>query len=187
MGAKDTGWLHGPTRQGLPILVKGYGKPIASNRYHRQEPAGMKISTTYFGSQEIDEQAVLTFPHGLLGLEQCQRFKLFHEEGKPTVFWLQSLDDPGVTLSIASPAMFGLGYEFSLTDEEARAIDLRDPNDVAVAIILRRAEEPGASPLPNHPNITGNVNGPLVINLRSRRGMQKVLARLEQTTLLRAV
>lgn len=148
----------------------------------------MKISTTFFGSQEINEQENLVFPHGLLGLERCTRFKLFHEEGKPTVFWLQSLDDPGVTFSIAPPSMFGLGYEFTLTDAEAREIDLRDPNDVAVVIILRRAgEEAGAAPLPNHPHITGNIKGPLVINLRSRLGIQKVLPRLEQTTLLRAV
>jgi flagellar assembly factor FliW len=147
----------------------------------------MKISTTFFGQQEISEESIITFAGGLPGFERATRFKLFHEEGKPTVFWLQSVDQPEVMLSVAPPELFGLGYEFALSDDEERQLDLRDPDEAGVFIVLRRAgEDSQATPLPNHPKISANLNAPLIINLRARRGLQKVLPQLEQTTLLRA-
>ena len=55
----------------------------------------MKIDIERLGLKNvpIDPESVFTFPDGIAGFEDCKRFKLFHEEGKATVFWLQSLDD----------------------------------------------------------------------------------------------
>lgn len=143
----------------------------------------MKISTTYFGQQEVDPETLLTFPNGLPGFEDSTRFKLFHEEGKPTVFWLQSVDDPQLTLSIADPAMFNLAYELPLEDADLELLDLKDPNDVVVMIIL--AQAPAGDEVPNS-NVRANLKAPLVINGSNRTGMQKVMQEVEQTTLLRA-
>ncbi|MFA5531959.1 MAG: flagellar assembly protein FliW, partial [Thiohalomonadaceae bacterium] len=67
----------------------------------------MQITTRFFGRQEISEEQIITFPRGLAGFEQCKRFKLFHEEGKPSVFWLQSVDAADVTFSVAGPELLG--------------------------------------------------------------------------------
>jgi flagellar assembly factor FliW len=143
----------------------------------------MKISTTYFGPQDVDPDTLLTFPNGLPGFEHATSFKLFHEDGRPTVFWLQSVDDPELALSIADPALFNLAYELPLDDAELELLDLKDPNDVVVMIVL--AQAPAGEALPNS-NIRANLKAPLVINGRNRVGMQKIIDAIEQTTLLRA-
>ena len=61
----------------------------------------MKIDIERLGLKNVpvDPQTLFAFPEGIAGFEDCKRFKLFHEEGlasTPTVFWLQSVDDPEV-------------------------------------------------------------------------------------------
>ena len=46
----------------------------------------MLFQSNLLGQVTVDENTVLNFPNGLPGFESCQRFKLFHEEGKTTVF-----------------------------------------------------------------------------------------------------
>jgi flagellar assembly factor FliW len=147
----------------------------------------MKISTQFFGSQEIDENQIITFPRGLPGFEQCKRFKLFHEEGKPSVFWLQAVDEPEVVFSVAAPEMFGFGYELSLSADEEKLLGLREPDEAMVLVMLRRTGEEGAEPLPGYPKLSGNLRSPLIINARQQIGMQKVVARFRQEIVLRAV
>ena len=139
----------------------------------------MKISTLYFGEQEISSDTVLQFPAGLPGFESCTRFKLFHEEGKPTVYWLQALDDPSVMFSVTEPQRIGLAYELMLSDAESEALQLEDSTDVAVLVMLSRPDQDGP--------VRAHQNSPLVINLRQRLGLQKSLPRLQEITLLRAV
>lgn len=146
----------------------------------------MKISTTYFGQQEIDPESIITFPNGLLGFESLTRFTLFHEEDKPTVHWLQSVDDPNITLSVSEPALFGISYEFVVNDDDAALIGLDKPEDALVLLVLSKGEdddvlehqETGAK-------VRGNLNGPIVINQNNRKGIQKVIVRSEKTTLIR--
>ena len=58
----------------------------------------MKIDIERLGLKNvtIDPETLFSFPEGIAGFEDCKRFKVFHEEGKTTVFWLQSVDDVAV-------------------------------------------------------------------------------------------
>ncbi|MGE0079913.1 MAG: flagellar assembly protein FliW [Thiohalomonadaceae bacterium] len=147
----------------------------------------MQIVTRFFGRQDIDEDQLITFPRGLSGFEQCKRFKLFHEEGKPSVFWLQSVDDPDVMFSVAVPEMFGFGYELTLNAEEEKLLGMVEPEDAVVLVMLRRADEEGGEPLPGYPKLSGNLRAPLIVNTRQRLGLQKIITRFRQATVLRAV
>ena len=136
----------------------------------------MKINSTVFGTQEINPEEVLTFPQGIPGFENCTRFKLFHEEKEtPVVHWLQSVEQPDVTFSVIDPARFGLNYEITLSDEEAAMLQAENAGDIAVLLIAYKPQTdavPGAS-------INANINGPIVLNIHTRIGMQKVLVGLE--------
>ncbi len=65
----------------------------------------MKIDIERLGLKgvEVDPETLFDFPKGLAGFEHCHRFKLFHEEGKPTLFWLQSVDDFKVMFQVVAP------------------------------------------------------------------------------------
>ena len=141
----------------------------------------MKIDIERFGVKDVpvDPETLFTFPQGIAGFEQCKRFKLFHEEGKPTVFWLQSVDDLMVMFPIVSPETIDLQYEIELTDEDCSLIDLASAEDAVVAVIVYRSEAEGGK-------IAANTRSPVILNPQSRKGMQKVLREVHPTLLYRA-
>ncbi|PTU70834.1 flagellar assembly protein FliW [Chromobacterium haemolyticum] len=133
----------------------------------------MLFQSRQLGQVDIDESTVITFPRGIPALENCTRFKLFHNatQAQPQVFWLQSLDDPGVIFSITTPEALDIRYEIELDDTEVSELKLQQPQDVAILLMLsNQANE-------QHPALStmkANIRNPLVINLQSRTGLQKV-------------
>ena len=142
----------------------------------------MQIKSTAFGTLEINPDEVLTFPQGLPGFEDCKRFKLFHEEKEtPVVHWLQSLDRPDVTFSVIDPVLFGLNYDITLNDAEAALLGADNIADIAVMLI---AYKPQANVVAQA-SINANINGPIILNTRTRVGMQKVLVVVDAGVTLR--
>ena len=140
----------------------------------------MKIESPRFGTLVVEPSRIIEFPHGLIGFENCKRFSLFHAEGgAPSFFILQSLDDAAIAFHIADAAQLGFGYDIVLSDEEAADLELGDAErNVAksaaqlVVVVILSKEAPGQP-------VQANLNGPLVINLDTRRGLQHVFARLD--------
>jgi flagellar assembly factor FliW len=141
----------------------------------------MKIDIERFGLKEapVDPETVFTFTDGIAGFETCKHFKIFHEEGKPTVFWLQSLDDTTVMFPIVAPELLDLEYQIELSDADISLLGLKNTEDAAVAIIVYRSEADGGA-------IAANTRSPLILNMNNRQGMQKILQDVHQTLLYRA-
>lgn len=139
----------------------------------------MQIHSYFFGPQDVDPETIIEFPEGVVGLDNCHRFKLFHNEDSKTdktaMYWLQSLDDPGIILPVVESAGFGFSYEFQLTDTEQQLIQLNDASDAAVLVIVYREPFATSNPTPHNPLLNANINAPLVINLQARLGYQKVI------------
>ena len=100
----------------------------------------MKIDIERLGLKNvtIDPETLFSFPEGIAGFEDCRRFKVFHEEGKTTVFWLQSVDDVAVAFPIVAPESLDIEYQIELSDADCALIDLQDAKDIAVAVIVYR-------------------------------------------------
>lgn len=136
----------------------------------------MLFTSSRFGNVEVEESDIIEFPHGLPGLEHCTRFKLFHdaEQTTPQVFWLQSLDDADILLSVVDPVTLGLRYEIELSTEEEAALKLTDPADIAVLVMVYKDQ-----PLENQDPaqlvapLKSNFRNPLLLNVTTRRGLQK--------------
>ena len=141
----------------------------------------MKIDIERLGLKNVvvDPETLFTFPDGLAGFEACKRFKLFHEEGKTAVFWLQSVDDPGVMFPVVTPETLDIEYQIELSDADCALIGVADPADVAVAVIVYRDEAQGGQ-------IAANTRSPVILNLKTRKGMQKVLSEVHPALLYRA-
>ena len=140
----------------------------------------MKISSPVVGEVEVSPERVITFPAGLPGFEACRQFALLHPEGSeaPKLFMLQSLDEPEVAFTVTTPDIFGLNYEFTLNDSEVDDLQLTAPADVSVLLIVRRD---GDNP------VHANVMAPLVINTATRRGLQKIIGKVDTSVTLKAV
>lgn len=132
----------------------------------------MNIDNPHSAALEVAPERVIEFPVGLAGFESLRRYSLFHPESAegatPRYFILQSLDDAGVAFNIADPALFGFSYEITLSDAESAALDLADPAEAAVAVILVKEGE----------QLRANLKAPLIINARTRRGIQHVFSSL---------
>lgn len=142
----------------------------------------MNIEPSHAGALAVSADRIIEFPAGLPGFEAYRRFTLFHPEspegGPPRYFILQSLDDETVAFNIADPELFGFNYEITLSDAEAAALDLADPSEAAVVVML--VKESGSDEL------RANLKAPLVLNIRTRRGIQHVFARLNYQVTLKS-
>ena len=141
----------------------------------------MKIDIERLGLKNVpvDPETLFSFPQGLAGFEDNKRFKIFHEEGKATVFWLQSVDDTDVMFPIVSPETLDIEYQIELTDDDCALIGLKNTEDVAVVVIVYRDEA-------ERGKIAANARSPVILNLKNRMGMQKVLQDIHPTLLYRA-
>lgn len=141
----------------------------------------MKIDIERFGLKNVpvNPETQFTFPIGIAGFEDCKHFQLFHEEGGSTVFWLQSLDDTSVMFSVVSPDSLDMAYEIELSDEDCALIDLQSADEALVVVIVYRDEAENGK-------IAANTRSPVILNARSRKGMQKVLQEVHPTLFYRA-
>lgn len=139
----------------------------------------MKIETFLFGAVDVNPEQVIEFPEGLLSFENSKRFMLIHENeaGEPVSFTLQSLDDSAVALQIIDPSALGFTYELALTDEESATIKLADPADAAVVLVIFKQDGATAG-------IGANLRAPLIINTKTRLGVQKVLTNVRPNVVL---
>lgn len=131
----------------------------------------MQLVTPHFGTLEVDESTVITFPLGLPGFEHCSRFKLLHEEGpEPKVMWLQSLDDTDLFFSVVEASRLGVNYNITLTDEEVTL--LGHPSAEELLLLLTLAKPQGRP-------LKANTQSPILLNPEARLAIQKVALRAE--------
>jgi flagellar assembly factor FliW len=146
----------------------------------------MIIESPVLGTVEVANEKLIEFSSGLSGFEHLRRFALLHDEEDETreLFLLLSVDSPDVLFSATDPANVAVHYELRLTDEESADIGLNDPAQAAVLVILRRDDSEGA---PESAGLRANFMAPIIINLETRRGLQKVMSRVDCEVTLRSL
>jgi flagellar assembly factor FliW len=127
---------------------------------------GILVNTTRFGEIVVDEEQLVHLSEGLLGFEGLHDFCLLAHAPGSAFHWLQSLTDPAIAFVVVNPFDFFPDYDFTLDDEVVRALHLQDVMDVAVlTLVTIRGSE-----------VTANLVGPVVINVRERCARQLVLS-----------
>ena len=124
----------------------------------------MQIQTTRFGFLEVEADAILTFPTGLLGLENCRHWVLLADAHNEALGWLQSTSRPDIALAVVSPRRFVPYYQLRVARSELTPLALRDIKEAEVLAIVGRHEQA----------MTLNLKAPLVLNLEQRLGRQVV-------------
>jgi flagellar assembly factor FliW len=122
-----------------------------------------------------DSGKIITFPQGIPGFETYTRYTIFHKEEKEvSAYWLESVDTPKVTFTLVDPTSYGLHYTLDLTDAEQAVLEADDPEQLAILMMLSKPELAKES---SRVALNANITGPIVINLKNRKGLQKVLVR----------
>ncbi|MEN3000694.1 MAG: flagellar assembly protein FliW [Armatimonadota bacterium] len=128
----------------------------------------MELHTTRFGTITIDEEDIITFPDGLVGLSHLKRFVLIRHSDDSPFRWLQSVDEPGFAMLIIDPWFFRPDYEVVLSDIDVERLQL---SDEAIRWVYVTVSIPPGKP---HA-MTANLLAPIVINGNARCGRQVIL------------
>lgn len=123
-----------------------------------------------------DQNKNIVFPNGIPGFEELKTYRLLKEPLNPSVFILQSIEKPDLNFPVVLPHTFGINYDIELTDEEASIIDARETSEIIVFLVLAKDTEAKKAEKNKKASIVANIAGPVVINIESMKGYQKILS-----------
>ena len=126
----------------------------------------MNLETTRFGNVEIDDDRVINFSSGLLGFSSYSKFVLLQPDEQGVFFWLQSTEAPDLAFVVTDPALWITDYQANIRKDQMQELGMNELGDAQVLVIVNKRDD----------SITSNLQGPLVINVQGRIGMQLVLA-----------
>jgi flagellar assembly factor FliW len=110
------------------------------------------------------------FPAGLLGFPASRRFKLEKlnaGEGAESPFLLLSAVGQDLSFPLIHPETVGLDYQVPVSPELLRALGAQSSDELVTLLIVTVRDRVEQTTL--------NLQGPLIVSLRSGRGMQLVL------------
>ena len=103
--------------------------------------AAVSFTSTRFGDVEVDPDAVIEFPRGLIGLGGA-RYALLGKPEEDAIVWLHSVDDPDLAVPVADPWAFFADYAVDLHDDEAERMGITDPAQARVLVVVRVGPTP---------------------------------------------
>lgn len=130
----------------------------------------MLIHTKVFGEVEITEDKIITFPGGIIGFPDLQRFTLLHDEEQGVsagIRWLQSLDEPGFAMPVMDPLVVKTDYDPMVDDELLAGIGEITPDNLLVLVTVKVPSD--------LTQMSVNLQGPIVINVDERKACQIIV------------
>jgi flagellar assembly factor FliW len=109
----------------------------------------------------------IAFPAGLIGFPDLRRFELLEPSDAYPLKFLHPLDRDDIHFVCIDVAAIKLDYQVPLSGDDALALAIEDPADALVLALVVIPEDPRL--------MTANLAGPILVNLRTRRGRQVVL------------
>ena len=126
----------------------------------------MIIETSRFGPLEVDEKRLIRFPRGILGFPDQTEYALIQTAEESGFYWLQAVARADLAFVVCDPRLFVPEYVAPVKLEDLSQIGLSDPSSAQVFAIVNKVDNV----------LTGNLQGPLVINVETREGKQLVLS-----------
>ncbi|MFE4122016.1 flagellar assembly protein FliW [Priestia sp. YIM B13486] len=127
----------------------------------------MKISTSYHGDIEIDNQQTLTFNQGIPGFLEETEFVILPLPEAEASQVLQSIQTKELAFIITDPFQFFLDYDFHLEPQEIEKLQLQQAEDAAVYVLLTMSD--------SMEKITANLQAPVIINTKQQLAKQVIL------------
>jgi len=124
------------------------------------------IASRVLGDTIVSSDNLFHFPEGLHGFERHHEYVLVPTQ-RDGFWWLQSAEEPGLAFLLVDPFRVQPGYEVDLGGGDQGFLDLQQPDDALVlTVVTLPSSKDGA--------LTANLRGPLVMNVRTRKGRQVV-------------
>jgi flagellar assembly factor FliW len=127
----------------------------------------MQINSQRFGVVNLDDDAVLNFPDGIIGFPRERAFVLIPHQGSSYLAWLQSVTVPELAFPVVSAHYFSTTYPDIPVGPAAHAAGIQgSEEDFAVLAVL-------CAPIGQPATV--NLLAPIVVNSETRTGAQVIL------------
>jgi flagellar assembly factor FliW len=130
------------------------------------EDGEVVVESTLLGKLHVRSDDMLLFPAGLLGFPECRRFALLRG-AREGLFWLQSMEYPTLAFLLVDPFMVETNYSFDVQATQIADLGPASPADVGLLSVVTLPADRNDQP-------TVNLQGPLIINFRTRQAKQVV-------------
>lgn len=130
----------------------------------------MKAATRLFGEIEIDESKIITFEDGIIGFPDMKKFTLIFDEekeGRPSISWLQSMDEPEIAFPVMDPLFVCETYNPTVEEELLKNLGTIKEDNLYVLVTVTVPQ--------NIKELAVNLKAPIVINTDTRKASQIIV------------
>ena len=130
----------------------------------------MEYITKLFGTIDVDDSKVITFPEGLLGFPEMKRFALMFDSEKSEATglnFLVSLDEPAFMMPVVPAVAVKPDYSPQISAEVEKAIGELTEDNVLILVTMTIPS--------NITEMTVNLNAPIIINADTGKAAQSVV------------
>ena len=130
----------------------------------------MKVNTRLFGEIEIQDDKIITLDKGIVGFPDLKRFTIIYDtekEGKATIMWFQSLDEPQFALPVIAPGEIVSDYNPTVNDELLAPLGELTEDNLYVLVTIKVPK--------NIEDMTINLKAPIIINTDNLKGGQIIV------------
>ena len=129
--------------------------------------AVLTVRTRNFGLLDIRQDQIIYLEPGLLGFTQFHRYVLIEHQREFPFLWLQCLDNPELAFVVIDPRYLLADYQPGPYPSILQELGAEHPEDLKILVILTIPPE-------KPKEMTANLMGPVVVNLKTRQGKQLV-------------
>ena len=129
----------------------------------------MVVETRVFGTVEINDEKIITFPGGIIGFPDLKQFTLLYDETKPqaAIKWLQSLDEPVFAMPVMDPLAVKADYDPMVEDELLKPLGELNPEEILVLVTVSVPSD--------LTQMTVNLQAPIIVNAENRKAGQLIV------------
>lgn len=125
----------------------------------------MRVMTKPYGNIDVDERQKIHFASGLFGFENFRDYVLLDATQQP-FYWLQSMEVAEIAFVLINPRLFRPDYELQIDDAELSELGISSHEEILCFTIVSIPENPS--------KMTANLQGPIIINKKTREARQSI-------------
>jgi flagellar assembly factor FliW len=129
----------------------------------------MTVETRLFGTIDIGDEKIITFPEGIVGFAFMKKFALIRNEENEdsAIMWLQSMEEPQFALPVMEPGLLGIAYNPVVNDEYLAPLGELHPEQTYSLVTLTVPSDIR--------QMTANLKAPIVINMANNQAVQIIV------------
>lgn len=117
--------------------------------------------------QSFDKQCVFRFDDGIPGFENAREWIILCNQAEEPFAWMQSISVPDLSFIVVDPWQILPEYSVKISDYDINRLGVTRKEDVLVLVIVSVKEK--------IEEMTANLIGPVVLNVKEKKGAQVVI------------